>query len=367
MRKMLFASRFTIFTFVLGFLALFYFSITYPAQDLNYPLLEDFPLPKSVSLCGEKIPVEDLNVREMLDREFTIVVWDRAQVFLWLKRAGRYFPYIEKKLAEMGMPEDLKYLAVAESSLISTIRSEKGALGLWQLMSHTARRNGLRKDRMMDERRSFEHSTKAALKYLAQLKEVFGTWTLALAAYNCGEGRLSKEIEEQKVRNYYRLNLPLETERFVFRIAAIKVLMENPERYGYYLAKEHFYRPINCDTVQVEVKVPLSIADVAQAVGTDFKALKELNPQILGYHLPAGHYMIKVPTGLGSKMATVLNQLTTTNHTEKNIRHGYYVVQPGDTLGHIAQNTGLSVDRIRRLNGIQGSTILEGQKIKLTP
>jgi hypothetical protein len=268
-------------------------SFVSPASGNAYPVFDNFSLPKSVSLCGEPMPLEDRRVWEMLDREFTITVWDRAQVFMWLKRAGRYFPHIEKELAEAAMPDDLKYLAVAESSLLTHIRSSVGAIGPWQFMGPTAQGNGLRKDRKIDERLSFEHSTEAALKYLKHLKEVLGTWTLALAGYNCGKARLRNEIKEQKVTDYYRLNLPRETERFIFRIAAIKIIMENPKTYGYSLAQDQVYRPIKCDTVPVKIQVPLHVTDVARALGTDFKVLKDLNPQILDCYLPTGRYTIK--------------------------------------------------------------------------
>ena len=157
----------------LNFLVLLLPCQIFPFQKADYPVFKDFPLPKSLSLCGEPIPLENRNVREMLEREFIISVWDRAQVFLWLKRAGRYFPYIEKKLAEQGRPDDLKYLAVAESALLTHIRSKDGALGQWQLMKPTARRNGLRKNRMLDERLNFERSTAAALKVSAAPSSTF--------------------------------------------------------------------------------------------------------------------------------------------------------------------------------------------------
>ena len=115
-------------------------------QKSVQPVFDDFPLPKSLTLCGEPMPLNNPDVREMLDREMTISAWDRAQVFMWLKRAGRYFSYIEKRLAKAGLPKDLKYLAVAESSLLPHIRSSKGAIGLWQFMTRTAKRNGLRRD-----------------------------------------------------------------------------------------------------------------------------------------------------------------------------------------------------------------------------
>ena len=339
------------------------------AQEGPWPVLDDFPLPESVSLCCEPMPLENRRVWEMLDREFTIMVWDRAQVFLWLKRAGRYFPHIEKKLAEGDMPEDLKYLAVAESSLLTYVGSIKGAKGTWQLMPQTARRNGLRKDRVLDERLNFEESTEAALKYLRELKDEFGTWTLAMAAYNCGEVRLRQEMAEQRIGDYYRLNLPRETERFIFRIMAIKIIMENPERYGYSLSRQRVYKPVQCDLVPVEIEAPLHMTDVAAGLDTDFKVLKELNPQISGYYLPTGRYALRVPSGEGSRIASVLKHLTlaASHHGDKNSEPSYVVVQQGDTLSAIAERTGVSVAMLRRANGIEGSRIMVGQKLGLKP
>jgi membrane-bound lytic murein transglycosylase D len=338
------------------------------AREVTQPVFHEFPMPESLTLCDEPVPLGNRWVWELLDRELTISAWDRAQVFMWLKRAGRYFPHIEKELAKAGMPEDLKYLAVAESSLLTHIRSKKGAMGPWQFMAHTARINGLRKDRRMDERRDFERSTGAALRYLKGLKETFGTWTLALAAYNCGGARLKEEIREQKVRDYYRLNLPSETERFIFRIAAIKVIMENPETYGYLIRQERVYRPIPCDTVPVKIGVPLHLTDLALAAGTDLKVLKDLNPQILGYYLPKGRYRIKTPAGLGSKTAKAIKKLSRTASVPAGKVSGrYYVVEPGDTLSGISKKTGVSVTTLRRLNGIEGSLIMVDQKLRLRP
>ena len=259
------------------------------------PAVRDFPLPRTLSLCGEMIPLENPQVWEMLDREFNITVWDRAQVFMYLKRAGRYFPYIEKKLSEAGMPMDLKYLAVAESALLTHSRSRKGAKGMWQFMRLAARSNGLRKDRIVDERLNFEHSTRAAIKYLKSLKRKFNSWPIALAAYNGGETRIRRAIREQKTSDYYRLNLPLETERYIFRIAAIKIVMENPARYGYHLAPERGYKPRKYNIIHVNIKKTIYITEFAEFFSTDYKAVKELNPQFLKSYLPAGKYTVNVP------------------------------------------------------------------------
>lgn len=341
---------------------------TIAAQETNNQVLNDFSLPGSVSLCDEPIPLENLAVLEMLDREFTLAVWDRAQVFLWLKRTGRYFPYIEKKLAEADMPEDLKYVAVAESALLTNIRSRKRAVGLWQFMTHTGRHYGLRKNRMLDERRHFEQSTEAALKYLKRLHGIFDSWTLALAAYNCGEACLKREIRRQKVKDFYRLHLPSETERYIFRIAAAKIILENHERYGFNLPPEQMYRPTWCDTVPVDMRLRLKLVDLAHALGTDFKVLKDLNPQIRGYYLPTGQYTIKVPPGLGSRVATALVELNNVpSRDDKEISAGFYIVREGDTLSHIARRTGVSIATLREINGIQNSMIIVGQKLRLSP
>lgn len=321
----------------LNFLIFFPLSLSSLAQNNYSPLINDFSLPKSVNLCNEPIPLEHRHVREMLDREFTVAIWNPAQVFLWLKRGGRYFPLIERKLAEAGMPLDLKYLAVAESNLLPTIRSRKGAVGMWQFIAKTGLLNGLRVDRSIDERRSVQRSTEAAIRYLKSLKEIFGNWTLALAAYNCGEEALEKNIKEQRVVNYYRLNLPLETERFIFRIAAIKIIMENPERYGYSIVPEHLYEPMNYDTVPVTVQTSVLISNIAQAVAMDFKIIKEMNLHILGNQLPKGSYNIYVPSGFGPKMVEILSCL-------------FSVASPrrkSDTESDLAERTGVPVSILK--------------------
>jgi hypothetical protein len=358
------------------FLTLSLFTASPCAGAPEAPVFNSFPCPRTLTLCGEPMPLENPDVYEMLDREFTVLVWDHAKVFMLLKRAARFFPVIEKALRDAGLPDDLKYLAVAESSLIPYARSSSGALGHWQFIPETGQRKGLRKDQTLDERMALERSTEAAILYLTQLKAMFGTWSLAMAAYNCGENRLQKEITEQKVANYYRLNLPTETERYVFRIAAIKIILENPRRYGYHMPEDQLYKPLKFDTVNVSVSSSIHITDLAQAIGTDFKVIKELNPELLGYHLPTGQYSLKVPAGSGRNALSALAQLNQrgpvaakNDHSSSanNSSHGVYVVQPGDTLTRISSVTGVPVERLKALNGLQDTHITVGQRLKLTP
>ena len=270
------------------------------------PAAINLSFPDTLTLCGEPVPLEDRRVWEMLDREFHITVWDRAQVYMYLKRAARYFPFIESKLAEAGMPDDIKYLAMAESALLTYSLSKKGAKGPWQFMTLAARSNGLRRDGIIDERLSFERSTEAALRNLMRLYNKFDSWALAMAAYNSGETRVRKAIKEQGTDDYYRLNLPLETERYVFRIAAIKVVLENHRQYGYELAPAQTYRPERYDAVEVKLRKALGLAGLAQAIGTDYKDLKERNPQFLRDYIPIGVHRLLVPVGHGMKTVDYL-------------------------------------------------------------
>jgi len=329
--------------------------------------ITDPPLPQTLTLCGEKVPLEDRHVWEMLDRELTIAIWDRAQVLMWLKRAGRYFPYIEERLAQAGLPSDLKYLAVAESSLITNISSNRSALGMWQFMADTAQSQGLQANSDVDERLNYRQATRAALKHLGQLHDEFGSWALAMAAYNCGRSCVKEEIEEQQVQDYYRLNLPNETERFVFRIAAIKVILENPEKYGYHLPPERIYRPETSDVLAVELPAPVHVTELAKALGTTYKALKELNPEFQGRYLPTGKFNLIVPAGQGPAAEVFFEEAKKTFAREsKRVEGRIYVVQRGDTLSGVSRKTGVPVKTLRQLNRISGSKILVGQRLRLS-
>lgn len=336
------------------------------AQTRSTDIETAFHIPKTLTICGEPMPLDDPWVREMLDREFTIAVWDKAQVFMWLKRAGRYFPYLEQKLAEEKMPQDIKYLAIAESSLISNIKSNKGAVGFWQFLIETARRNGLRSDKSIDERRNFIQSTEAALNYLKKLNEMFGAWTLAMAAYNCGENRVEKEIRKQHQTDYYSLKLPEETERYIYRIAAIKIIMENPEAYGYRVPEEKIYKPFKYDTNSVNLKKAIHLTDFAKALGTSFKEIRDLNPKIIGDYLPSGSYELNTPLGTGTKVQEALKTLSAkSSSSQYNSSSKSYIVQEGDTLSAISRITGISIDRLKEINNIEGSLIKSGQVLYL--
>jgi len=315
----------------------------------------DFLLPDKFVLCGETIPLNDPWVLEMLDREVTIVIWNKEQTFMYLKRAGRYFPYLEKKLSLKNLPEDLKYLAVAESSLLPGAKSDQGAVGLWQFMPETAKKFNLRSDKYIDERRDLEESTEAALNYLKKLKELFGTWSLAISAYNCGETRIKKEIEDQKENDFFNLKLPNETERYLFRIIAIKMILENPKAYGYQVPEVKIYKPIKCDTTKVNIKNRVHITDFAKSIGTSFKVIRYLNPKFIDDFLPIGIYNLNTPYGTGVKTLEALQALTSKSSSSDQGKH--YIVQQGDTLTGISVKTGVPINKLIKINNLQDSTI----------
>jgi membrane-bound lytic murein transglycosylase D len=256
-----------------------------------------YTFPSTLTVCDEPVPLWDYRIWERMDREFMLNVYDRGQIYLWLKRSNRYFPHIEARLREKGMPDDLKYLMVAESSLRPQALSNKGAAGFWQFIERTGKRFNLQKKPWIDERLDLAKSTDAAISYLKLLYDQFGKWTLAMAAYNCGEDRVREEISQQGENDYYRLALPHETERYIFRILAAKVILSDHKKYGFDLPEEEVYRIIETDSVTLQLPYPVALRDIAKACGSFFKELKELNPEIQGHTLPAGVHQIKIPAG----------------------------------------------------------------------
>ena len=265
-----------------------------PAQVVSLPY---FAAPAQMYLCGEPVPLNEPEVKEALDREFIIEVWSRAQTTMWLKRAHRYFPEIEGKLRARRLPLDLQYVVLADSDLRPLARSSAGALGPWQFMAPTAQQSQLRVDKSVDERLSFGASTDAALSHLERLHQMFHNWALALAAYNAGEGRVQKAIAVQGVNDFYHLSLPEETERYIFRILSAKIIMEDPERYGFAIPGDQLYAPLSYDEVQVTLAHEVPVRKLAEASGTYYKAIKTLNPWIKGDALVPGTFRLKIPKG----------------------------------------------------------------------
>jgi len=265
------------------------------------PPLTFFKPPSEVSLCGEEVPIKDRSVWENLDREFLLALSSEAQVILWMKRGRRYFPAIERRLKDLGLPDDLKYLTIIESSLRPSVVSSAGAAGIWQFIPSTGEKYGMRQNKGCDERLDFLKATDGALTYLSCLYKQFGNWALAMAAYNAGENRIQREIDFQRVQDYYRLLLPEETQRYVYKIAVAKIIISNPERYGFRLEEKEFYAPLQLERLQVELDQPLPLLEVARAVGLYYKEMKEMNPHFCGENIPAGVQYLNLPAGTSEK------------------------------------------------------------------
>ena len=293
------------FFFILTILSLF-ISATYFKDNLksafksygNDNLYRVYALktPENISFCDEEVPLELLDVRERLDRELLVNTYWQSNMLLLIKRSYRFFPLIEKILKEEDVPEDFKYLAVIESGL-ENVRSPKGAKGIWQIMSGTAREYGLEVNKNVDERYNLELSTRAACKYLKKAKDKFGSWTLAAAAYNRGIMGISRNLSRQKVENYYDLLLGRETSRYIFRILAVKEIMENSNNYGFVFEENDLYKPYEIRKIELDTAIS-NIADFSKKMGINYKTMKLHNPWLLENHLnnkSRKKYIFKIP------------------------------------------------------------------------
>ena len=299
------------------------------------PLISSVRLSGPLDFCGEVVELDNPEVRERLEKELLLTLWDRPQIILWIKRASRFFPIIEEMLQAHNMPPDLKYIAIIESALRPHAGSRKGAIGFWQFMKATGRRYGLVINAEKDERRNIFRSTEAAISYFKELYELFGSWTLAAAAYNMGEQGLQSEILAQKSDNYYRLYLPLETQRYIMRAISAKIILSAPQAYGFQFTAADLYPPLEYDRIRLECFQETPIAIIAQAAGTYFKMIKDLNPELRGHYVAAGSHWLLIPAGAADgfhdRFKTLLNQWL----AEKSER--IYVVKAGDSLSTIAE------------------------------
>ena len=241
------------------------------------------PLPERLTFAGEDVPLKRPDIYERLDMEIHVNANRHSRTILALKRANRWFPQIVPILKKYNIPEDFKYLAVIESEL-SNVTSPSGAKGFWQLMKGTARELNLEVNREVDERYDPVKSTHAASQYLLKAYFKFGNWTAAAASYNMGMNGLNKRMEEQKADSYYDLLLNQETSRYLFRVLALKIIMENPNKYGYILSEEELYHPAELKPVFVDKTIP-NLVDFAKENGVSYKVLKRYNPWLRRDHL----------------------------------------------------------------------------------
>lgn len=233
-------------------------------------------LPENLNLAGERVPLEIPDVKERMERELLVNTYWQSNGILLLKRANKYFPILEPLLKKYGLPDDFKFLALAESAFIDET-STAGAAGMWHFMKTTGREYGLEINDNVDERYHIEKSTKVAAEYLKESKERFGSWTLAAAAYNAGNYGVASRLETQQVKSYYDALLPDETERYVFRIIALKEIINHPERYGFMVEDKDLYTLPKTYTIEVDTAIS-NITNFARQYGLTYKEFKIHNP-----------------------------------------------------------------------------------------
>ncbi len=270
-------------------------------ENFEKKLVNDYnvyalPLPEKMDFAGEAVPLQNPDIRERMDRELLVNTYWQSNGLLLFKRANKYFPQIEPLLKKYGLPDDFKYLAVAESGLEYT-SSPAGASGIWHFMKGTGLEYGLEINDYVDERYNLEKATMVAAEYLKSAKNKFGSWTMAAASYNAGVGGMNKQINRQKETSYYDLLLNDETSRYVFRIMALKEIMTHPQQYGFNFREKDLYT--NIPTYKVKVDTPIEDwAEWVKPYGINYKILKLHNPWLRDTFLKNSsgkEYFIEIP------------------------------------------------------------------------
>ena len=270
--------------------------ITEPKNTSDTYKIKALKLPPNLNLAGERVPLEMPDIKERMDRELLVNTYWQSNGLLLIKRANKYFPILEPLLKKYGIPDDFKYLCVAESALVDET-SSAGAAGFWHFMKGTGKEYGLEINKNVDERYDIEKSTKVAAAYLKKSYERFGSWSLAAAAYNAGNARVARSLKSQGVTSYYDALLPDETERYVLRIIALKEVLSHPKKYGFIFDQSDLYTMPKTRTVKVDTIIT-NIALFAKKFETNYKELKIHNPWLRQNKLnnkSRKMYEIKIP------------------------------------------------------------------------
>lgn len=266
----------------------------------NYVIVS-VPVPKKLSFCGEKVPLQVRDVWERMDREMTVNTYWHSSTIQFLKLSHRWFPIIEPILKRNGVPDDFKYISLIESGF-RNVTSPAKAVGFWQFLKSPAKKYGLEVNKEVDERYNVEKSTEAACKYLKEAYEKFGSWALAAASFNMGINGMEKQLGRQKTKSYYNLVLSDETSRYVFRAMAVRQIMKNPKKYGFKINKKNFYKPLKTRSITLKGSIK-SMSDYAQKLHINYKILKLYNPWLRSDKLTNKKkktYKLLLPTKINS-------------------------------------------------------------------
>ena len=367
------------------------FETAIAALDEAYSILLNLDLPLDSSMIQEKNDLRLLiarRVQEIHASRFTVISGNNGSIPLTenkhvqkeiksfqtverkefeqaYNRSGRYIDMIRDKMQKAGLPDELSWMPMIESWFKVTAYSRARALGLWQFISSTGVRFGLKRDRWIDERMDFEKASDAAIKYLDELHSMFGDWTTALAAYNCGEFRVQRVIRSQRLEymdNFWDLYLmlPRETSRFVPRFIATLLIVQNPEKYGFDLPQPA--PPLSYDTIHINR--PVKLTSLSTSLGLDQEALILLNPELRNKSTPDNEYLLRVPVGYGDKTLASLESISRYVPPEATYTNHY--VRRGETVSVIARRYGTSVSAIARANNLGRRYLIRaGQRLKI--
>lgn len=358
-------------------------------QDLFNSKYNVFALntPTELYFCGEKVPLQDREVRERFERELHINTYWQSQTLLLIKRANRYLPIIRPILKKNGIPDDFKYLPLVESGFINMV-SPSGAEGPWQMLTSTARVYNLEVSETVDERYNIAKATEAACDYLLDAYKMFNNWTLVAASYNMGSFGIQKAMARQKVDSYYDLDLNSETSRYLFRVLALKEIMEHPTKYGFRYRKYHLYQPFAYNKVKVDTTITDLVA-FAKKYDITFKTLREYNPwirtdkllntsrKVYYFHIP------KYKDGRGDTMedepvfeVPLQEESFSPDTGEARVRDllngdilelfATHTVKPGENYSTIAKKYKVRAGELIVWNGMRSDTDLKpGQELKI--
>lgn len=265
---------------------------------LPRPLVRTPFIPKELYFAGERIPLEKADVYEALQWEMGVMANWHSSILMILKRSGRYFPIIDSILAAQNVPADIRYVAVAESSLNPRAISPSNAVGLWQFIKTTGQEYGLRVDSQIDERYHTQKATEAACRFLQKSHDEFGSWTAAAASYNMGQNGYRRRTKEQGTTDYFDLHLNTETSRYIYRILALKLVLEQPTIYGFSVPEAQKFKPLPHKNITITESVT-DLAALAAQNGTSYKVLRWLNPWIMSTSLtlsPGDSLTLKIMT-----------------------------------------------------------------------
>lgn len=273
---------------IVGLVTFFAFKQINSSSFINYGEPSDYKIhalniPNEVEFAGERVRLEEADLLERMDKELLVNTYWQSNTILMLKRANKFFPKIEKILREEGVPDDFKYLALIESGL-ENVTSSAGAKGFWQILRTTGREYGLEVNSNVDERYNIELATRVACAYIKKAHQRLGSWTLAAASYNRGMAGVARLLEKQQADSYYDLLLGTETKRYIFRILAVKAIVEAPEHYGFFIEDAQKYDPMVYRTVEVDTTIG-NIARFSKQMGVNYKTMKLYNPWLLQNHL----------------------------------------------------------------------------------